>query len=61
MSDKIIQEERNLLINKNPQILDELARFLTTLNTATDDEDEEEDEDEAYDEDDLEIEETVTF
>jgi hypothetical protein len=60
VSDKIIQEERNLLINKNPQILDELARFLTTLNTATDDEDEEEDEDEAYDEDDLEIGEAVT-
>ncbi len=60
MSEKIIQEERNLLINKNPQILDELARFLTTLNTATDNEDEDEDEDEAYDEDDLETGEIAT-
>ncbi|HMY00862.1 MAG TPA: hypothetical protein PKC44_13905, partial [Agitococcus sp.] len=60
VSEKIIQEERNLLINKNPQILDELARFLTTLNTATDNEDEDEDEDEAYDEDDLETGEIAT-
>lgn len=52
VSDKLIQEERNLLMNKNESILEELARFLSDLKTV---DDEEEDDESDYDEDEAEI------
>ena len=51
VSDKIIQEERNLLINKNEDILKDLARFLNNFKNV----DAEEDDEEAdYDDDEVE-------
>lgn len=51
VSEKIIQEERNLLINKHQNILEELARFLDSLKSVEEDEDEESD----YDDDETDI------
>src|SRR5690606_34840231 len=51
VSDKIIQEERNLLINMNKDILKDLARFLNNFKNV----DAEEDDEEAdYDDDEVE-------
>lgn len=50
VSDKIFEEERNLLINRNPKIIDELAQFLAQ-HKATEDE---EDDETSYDDDEQE-------
>ncbi|ENW83090.1 hypothetical protein F909_00681 [Acinetobacter sp. ANC 3929] len=49
ISEKIIQEEKNLLINKHENILEELARFLESLKNVEEDEDDEAD----YDDDEI--------
>ncbi|MCA4443850.1 ATP-binding domain-containing protein [Acinetobacter baumannii] len=54
ISDKIIREEKNRLINKNNNFLEEFARFLGTLNIQ-DVGDEDEDEADTFDEDEEEV------
>ena len=51
-SDQIFTKERNLLINKNPAIFEDFARFLAEL---TNDEDEDEESDYDEDEEDLKV------
>lgn len=51
LSDKVIKAERNLLINKNPEILEEMAKFLKSIKIEAD---EDEDEDDDYDDDEVE-------
>lgn len=51
VSEKIIQEERNLLLNKNENIMQELARFLDSLKSVEEEDDDESD----YDDDETDI------